>query len=175
MKISKRTTVEASAERAWEILGPNYARAGDWASAVYVSGARSGPAKVAGAPVAGRTCETSLGPFTESIEAYDEGRRHIAYSATGAKMPGFVRSLVNAWWIEPAGPERCTVTMEMTADIAQPFRTLMGWAMRRQFDTVLTESMDDFKVYVETGRPSARKVKADASKKGRTARRAATA
>ena len=175
MNIRKQMTIEASADRAWEILGTNYVRAGDWASAVYVSGARPGWPEVTAAPVAGRTCETSLGPFTESIEAYDEARRHIAYSASGAKMPGFVRSLVNAWWIEPAGPERAEVTMELNADIAQPFRTLMGWMMKRRFDTVLTESMDDFKAYAETGRPSARKLEADASKKGKAARRAATA
>lgn len=175
MNIQKTVTVNASAERVWDILGPNYERAGDWASSVFVSRARPGTPAVAGAPVAGRTCETTLGPFTESVVDYDETRRRIAYSASGAKMPGFVRSLVNAWTVTPAGPDRATVTMELNADIAQPFRLAMGWVMRRQFDRVLGESIDDLKVYAETGRPSERKVRADRSKKGAAARRAATA
>jgi len=76
MKIRKQMTIDASAERVWKILGPNDVRAGDWASAVYVSSAKPIALKVAAAPVAGRTCQTSLGQFTESIEAYDESRRH---------------------------------------------------------------------------------------------------
>lgn len=175
MKIRKTVTVDASAGRVWNILGPNYERAGDWASSVFVSRARPGEPAVAGAPVAGRTCETTLGPFVESVVDYDEGRRHIAYSASGAKMPGFVRSLVNAWTVAPAGPDRAEVTMELNADIAQPFRFAMGWMMRRQFDRVLGEAIDDLRVYAETGRPSERKVRADRSRKGEAARRAATA
>ena len=175
MRITQTFDVQAPAEKVWDILGPNYTRAGDWASSVYASAPRAGTPQIAGAPAAGRTCETSLGPFTESIIAYDDERRHVAYVATGDKMPGFVKRLANAWTVQQVDPNASRVTMELTADIAQPFRTLMGWAMRRQFDAVLTESMDDFKVYVETGRPGARKAKADASKKGRTARRAAVA
>lgn len=174
MKIQKSVTIDAPADRVWDILGPNYTRAGDWASSVFISEAKPGTPTVAGAPVAGRTCETALGPFTESIVAYDEARRHIAYSASGAKMPGFVRSLVNAWTVVPAGPDRAKVTMALSADIAQPFRFMMGWMMRRQFDGVLDEAIDDLKVYAETGEPSPRKVEADRSKKGMAARRAAT-
>lgn len=175
MQISKTVTVNAPAEKVWDILGPNYTKAGDWASSVFLSQARAGQPKVPGAPAAGRICETSLGPFTESIEAYDEDRMHVAYSATGAKMPGFMRSLVNSWTVRGAGSNRSEVTMVLNADIAQPFRTLMGWMMKRQFDGVLTESIDDLKIYAETGSPSARKVNADASKKAIAARRSAAA
>ena len=170
MRIHQTFDIAASAERVWDILGPNYTRAGDWASGVYLSAPRAGTPQVAGAPAVGRTCQTSLGPFTESIIAYDDDRRHVAYVATGDKMPGFVRRLANSWTVETAGPNAARVTMELEADIAQPFRTLMGWMMKRQFSKVLAESTDDLKIYAETGRPSARKRKADASKQAKAAR-----
>ena len=193
MKIEKTLSIDAPAERVWKILGPDYVRAGDWASSVYASAA-SEPSRenaataghsaaagrrraplITGAPAAGQTCQTSLGPFTESLTAYDESRMHIAYSATGAKMPGFVRSLSNAFHVTPDGPGRSTVRLALSADIAQPFALLMGWVMRRQFDTVLDETLDDLRVYAETGRPSPRKVKANGSKRGKAARSSAAA
>jgi len=175
MKITKSIRIEASADRVWEVLGPNYDRAGDWASAVYVSRARPGEPKAAGAPYAGRLCETSLGGITETIEYYDPKGRRLSYSATGDKMPGFLRSLVNRWSIEPTGPGSSQVVMEMTADIKPPFNLLMGWMMRMQFNKVLSQSIEEFKHFVETGTPHPRKVKANRSKKAVAARQLAAA
>ena len=146
MKIRKTLTVNAPPDAVWDILGPNYVRAGDWASSVYVSGARPGTPKIAGAPAAGRTCETSLGPFTETIEAYDEERRHVAYSATGDKMPGFMKGLRNAWTVRPKGGVS-EVEMELNADIAFPFNVLMGPMMRLQFGKV--SARDDVAQFAE--------------------------
>ncbi|MFL4470068.1 SRPBCC family protein [Tateyamaria armeniaca] len=172
MKIRKILTVNAPPDAVWEILGPNYVRAGDWASSVYVSGARPGTPKVAGAPAAGRTCETSLGPFSETIEAYDEERRHVEYSATGDKMPGFMKGLRNAWTVRPKGGVS-EVEMELNADIAFPFNVLMSPMMRLQFGKVLREATEELKHYAETGKPHPRKLKADSSKKAIAARTAA--
>ncbi len=174
MRLSTQTIIDKPVAEVWEVLGPGYERAGDWASSVYVSRARPGQSKIAAAPVAGRVCETSLGPFTETIEAYDPVAHRIAYSATGDKMPGFVRSLVNTWELTPKGAGQTQVNMVLEVDIAFPFNMLMGWIMKIQFRKVLAESLEEFRHYVETGRPHARKVKADGSKKAATARRAIT-
>ena len=173
MKIARKLRVDAPPDRVWNILGPNYVRAGDWASSVYVSAARAGTPKVPGAPVAGRTCETSLGPFTETVEAYDADRRHVAYSATGDKMPGFMRGLRNSWTVRSAPGGGSEVEMELNADIAFPFNVLMGPMMKLQFGKVLKEATQELKHYAETGTPHPRKVKADRSKKGVAARAAA--
>ena len=172
MKLALEVTANAPIDRVWDILGPGYVNAGDWASAVYISQPRMGEAKVAGAPAAGRVCQTSLGPFTESIEEYDPVNHRVAYSATGDKMPGFVKSLVNSWTLTPAGSGRTKVRMELNADIAFPFNVLMGWMMKMQFRGALKDSIEDLKHYAETGKPHPRKLKADASKKGIAARQA---
>jgi len=171
MQLSISRQIDASLDKVWDIVGPNYTSAGDWASSVYISGARSGTPKVAGAPAAGRVCETSLGPFTETIEAYDSHSHMVSYSATGAKMPGFMKGLRNTWQLTPNG-NGTKASMTLNADIAFPMNILMGWMMKMQFKRALSETIDDLKVYAETGRPSPRKVKVDASKKAAAARQA---
>lgn len=175
MQIAKSIRVNASADQAWELLGPNYARAGLWASTIYVSAARGGPAKSPHAPCAGRVCETTMGGFTETIELYDPARRRLAYSAQGEKMPGFVRKLTNAWAIKPLGASSCEVRMILNADLAQPFAFLMGWMLRMQLNTALAQSIEEFAHYLETGTPHPRKRKTDRSRKARAVRRALAA
>jgi len=175
MKIVNSIRVRAPVEKVWDLLGPNYVRAGDWASSVYVSSVRPGRPEVSGAPCIGRVCETSLGPFTELITEYEPSKWTLAYQATGEKMPGFVRSLVNRWTLVPAGSGETDVQMELNADIAPPFNLLMGWMMRLQFNKVLSQAIEEFKHFAETGRPHARKAKIDSTKKAIAARQAAMA
>jgi len=171
MKISKSTNINAPAETIWSLIGTEFTDVGNWASGVYHSSAKSGMSKVPSAPVAGRTCETSLGPFSEEIVAYSDSDMHIAYSVSGEKMPGFMKSTVAEWSIRESPAGVCTATMTMTADIAQPFAFLMGWMIKKQFTTAVIDAMDDLKVYAETGQKSARKIKAEKSKKGMDAKR----
>ena len=170
MKIIRTATINAPIDSVWQLLGPDYERAGDWASSVFVSSARGGQPKVDGAPVAGRVCQTSLGPFTETIEAYDERTHHVAYTATGEKMPGFMKGLRNDWRLTEQGPAKTEVRMEMNAHIAFPFNILMGPMMRMQFGKVLRQSLEEFVHFAETGRPHPRKEKADRTKKAVAAR-----
>lgn len=172
MKIKLTRTVRRPVDEVWTLLGPDYIHAGTWASGVYASAARAGSPKVAEAPVAGRVCQTSLGPFTETIEAYDPAGHHLSYSATGEKMPGFMKSLRNSWTLEPLGPDQTRVHMQLEADIAFPFNILMGWMLRLQFGKVVREAIEEFVHYAETGQPHPRKVKVDGSKKARIARQA---
>ncbi|MBM2577247.1 SRPBCC family protein [Jannaschia sp. Os4] len=174
MEVRRTVRIDAAPDRVWQILGPDYVRAGDWASSVYVSGARPGEA-LPGAPAAGRVCETSLGAFTETIEAYDPAARRIAYSATGAKMPGFVRSLVNEWTVAGHTGGGSEVSVRLRADLAFPFSLVMALPMKLQFRKVMREATEELRHYAETGRPHPRKAKADRSKKARAAVAAQTA
>ncbi|MEM1362569.1 MAG: SRPBCC family protein [Pseudomonadota bacterium] len=171
MKIKKTTVIHATPDQVWEILGPKYAHAGDWASSVYASGPRLDAPVLANAPVAGRVCQTSLGPFTETIEAYDAQRRHVSYSAAGEKMPGFVKRLTNSWTVRAKGGAS-EVEMELNAKIAFPFNLLMGPLMRLQFARVLRDATQELKHYAETGTPHPRKVKVNGSQRAIEARAA---
>ncbi|MEM8970591.1 MAG: SRPBCC family protein [Pseudomonadota bacterium] len=172
MRIKKEVKVQAPIDQVWQLLGPNYAKAGDWASSVYASRGREGAPTIADAPVTGRVCETSVGPFTETLENYDPGSYQLSYSATGEKMPGFLRRLTNSWRLIPAGSGNTIVKMELQADIAFPFNVLMGWMMRMQFGNLLQNSIEEFKHFAETGQPHPRKRKVDSSQKAGAARAA---
>ncbi len=175
MKLHNAIRVNASLAEAWRLLGPDYVRAGDWASGVYVSSPRVGGQTLPGAPVVGRVCESSIGPVTETITEYDQTNHRIAYEAQAEGMPSFVRSLHNVWSLTASGPDQTDVEMVTTLDLAPPFNVLMGWMMRLQLGGLLKQSIEEFKHFAETGQPHPRKVKSARSKKGLAAQRAAAA
>jgi hypothetical protein len=119
--ITKELTIDASPDTVWRILGPGFARIGDWATAIPASAAliavseRSriridGIAAAADAPVAGRVCKTGLRmvpQVTEMLVAYDDANRTLTYHASG--MPSFVTTARNTWTVTPLTEQQCNV------------------------------------------------------------------
>jgi hypothetical protein len=152
--VSSETLIEASADRVWETVGHQFARIGEWATAIPASRPMSQALGLAGAPVAGRVCETGL-PMVplveETIVAYDEAGRTLTY--TGAGLPRFVKEARNRWTVVAVDDQRARVRVEATIELhavghllAVPLRL---WAAR-----VGAKTLDDLKHYVELGRPS---------------------
>ncbi|MEO0422582.1 MAG: SRPBCC family protein [Pseudomonadota bacterium] len=173
MDIQRKIRIATTADKAWAVIGPEFADVDKWASNVFVSTSRNNNAAPSGAPAGGRVCSTSQGEFDESIVDYDESRRLIAYAVTGKALPGFVKSIQARWAIQPAGPNASTATMTMTADLAQPFAFLMGWMMKKQFGKAIDESLEEFKFYLEQGSVHPRKTERAKSKQAQKARAAA--
>lgn len=174
MKILRTVTIKSPVDQVWKTIGTNYKDAGLWSSAIYASAPTQGQ-PLDGAPVSGRVCETTLGPFKESIVEYNVDRHTLAYLATGEKMPGFVKQLKGSWRLTDKDSNTTVVVMQLAADIAAPFNLLMGWVMKRQFDKAISETLEDLRFYLENGEPHPRKVKFDSSKKAAKARSALSA
>lgn len=158
MKITKQITVNASAENVWDVLGHKYDRVSEWASSVLESYGKPVTASTNKAPFAGRKCQTTLGGFNEDIVTYDEQKMKLAYSATGDKMPFFVKQLVNNWSITPVNANRSRIDMRLEMDLLPVFNLIMAPMMKMQMGKVLEESIEELKYFVETGKPHPRKL-----------------
>ena len=161
MQIERNLTIDATPDKVWEVLALRFDAVHEWASSVYQSSARPGKPAVPGAPAAGRTCETELGPFKESILEFDESTKTLAYSASGDKMPFFVTGLRNRWTLSAQAGGTTQVHMLMHADLSFPFNLFMAPMMKLQMGKVLSFAIEELKHYVETGEPHPRKAKAD--------------
>ena len=158
MKLSSETVIEASADRVWEIVGHQFARIGEWAAAIPASLANPPAAAVAGAPVAGRVCETGTRMFPhvdETIVSYDEAGRTLAYAGTG--LPAFVGEARNQWSVVPLDEHRARVRVDAVITMRGVVGRLLAVPLRAWLAREGTKTLDDLKHYVEQGRPSARK------------------
>ena len=171
-KITKRFVISTPASAVWEVIGPGFARIGEWATAIPAStGLPHAPLKPAGqgrqqlteldllaAPVAGRVCRTGLAivaEVTENLVAYDDANRSLTYEAAG--MPSFVTTARNTWTVTPLDNDSCVVTLDAQFDTRGILGALARWIMLAQVGSTSRHLGDDLRHFVEHGRPSPRK------------------
>jgi len=154
MEVKRKITVNASADRLWEILGTDYDKVGEWTSEVPSSSPNPD------LPVGqGRVCSTDgFGDAKETITQFDEKRRELAYVAEIEKMPFFVKEMGNHWRVEPKGGNRSIVHMHLQGKLMPVFKQLMSGTMAKQMAKSADVILEELKYYAETGNVHPRKV-----------------
>ena len=109
LDINQSIEIDTSAEKAWEIIGPNFVNIADWGRGVNKSwNNESVPASLEGAPAGGRFCDLGkFGKADEQILHYNQAQKEITWSAKIDKMPGFLTSLQNALKVEEISENSC--------------------------------------------------------------------
>ena len=158
-QLTTHLSIDPPADAVWQVIGPGFARIGDWATAIPASTAITAPAPAAAhAPVQGRTCSTGtrlVPAITESLTSYDEQNRTLAYQASG--LPAFITAARSTWMVAPDGEAACRVTV--TGDFrARGVLGLVGcWAILAQARLATRNLQADLRHYVRHGTPSPRK------------------
>lgn len=143
----------------WHVLAERFDRIDEWASGVPKSWG-TGTDHVNGSPFAGRVCASSIPGFddvTESIIEYGEDPHFFTYKASG--MPAWMGVAMNTWHVESIDESTTLVYFEPEVQAAG----LLGRVILRVFmvfaSRLARETLDDLKIFVETGHPSPRKLK----------------
>jgi Polyketide cyclase / dehydrase and lipid transport len=151
--------IAAPADRVWRVVAHRFDSIGDWATAISASTAPGSAVATAGAPVAGRICDTGIPAVphvTETIVAYDEAARTLTYEAT-AGMPAFVALARNTWRVTPLDDTRTVVSYAARLEVRGLVGRLGRWWLLAQARRTGRHLLDDLKHYVEHGVPSPRK------------------
>jgi len=168
-EISAQLRIDAPADRVWEVIGPGFARIGEWASVIPASapvpapaagpGVTAGlPAAAAQAPVPGRVCTTGsrlLPQVTELLVAYDPAGRTLSYQASG--MPAFVTLARNTWTVIPDGERACLVSLDAQFEARGVPGLLARWVIALQSRRNARLLQADLRHYLSHGTPSPRK------------------
>jgi hypothetical protein len=157
-KISKQLVIAAPADAVWQVLGPGFARIGEWATAIPTSAALRVGTGLVDAPVAGRVCATGLRmvpEVTEILTAYDAANRTLTYAASG--LPAFVTTARNTWTVTALDRRRCRVSLDAQFDTRGVLGAVARWLLMVQVGRTSRHLADDLRHYVEHGTPSPRK------------------
>ena len=156
LDVKQSIEINTSAEKAWEIIGPNFLNIADWGSGVNKSwDNESVSATFEGAPAGGRFCDLGkFGKADERIVHYDQAQKEITWSAKIDKMPSFLLGLQNALKVEGISENSCRVSTNITADLKGLRGILLGIPIKNNFTKILKGFMKDWKTYAETGEVS---------------------
>lgn len=157
MKISIRTTIDRPAAEVWDVVGRRFGDASLWASSIDLSRAVGAPT-LSGAPSEARECQVAVpgaGRLVEQLVDFDEEAMILTYALAGG-MERIARSARNTWQVVATGDGRCELRIDAEFELTGLGRGLAP-LIRPYLTTVSRRNADDLRVYVETGRPSARK------------------
>jgi hypothetical protein len=156
--ITAELIIEAPADEVWMVVGHQFERVGEWATAIHASTASTDVTPDVGAPVTGRVCATGVRmvpEIEERIVAYDEATRTLAYEGRG--MPKFIKTARNRWRVEALDDRRSRVTVEATLEPRGIIGHLMYVFLRLQLARIGPQFLNDLNHYIAHGEPSARK------------------
>ena len=156
LDIKESIEIDTPAEKAWEIIGPNFVNIGDWGRGISRSWENDDiPTSIDGAPAGGRFCDLGkFGTADEKIVHYNEQQREISWTASISKMPGFLNNLQNELKVEEVNEDTCKVTTNITAELKGLGGLFMGGMIKKNFSKLLKGFVKDWKTYAETGEVS---------------------
>jgi len=158
VKMSKSVVVNVSANDLWQIVGPGFAEASKWSTAVDHS-AGHGEGQFDGATCDTRSCDLSAKGFSsvnERITEYDASNRTLAFDVFEG-MPGFVTFTNNRTVISDLGQGRSQAELQITMHMKPFMGWLLGGMLKNNLSNLIDSALDDLKVFAETGKPSGRK------------------
>jgi len=147
MNIKKEITVNKSIQEAWDVLGNQFGEAYQWASGLNHSHAYGEP-QLPGTTCNNRSCDTAQGKIEEVIRTFDPKNYILEYEV----VDGFPFLLT-----ETGNTTRVNIDFKLKTKGLMG--SIMSPMMKIQMNKLIGFVLEDFKHYVETGRPSPRKAK----------------
>ena len=159
--ISKKATINVSADRLWSILADDFDKVGEWARAVDSSAPNTAVDAPEGANVGGRVCQApGFGAINETFTRFEPEERTYAFQATASKIPSFVRNITNHTTVKPLGSDRAELQVRVTADTDGLRGAMIKPVMARKFSGTLDDLIDDVTTFAESGQISGQKLTA---------------
>jgi len=156
MQFSKDITINAPAEKVWDILGHKFADVGAWARSIPKSVENHDAPKVNGSPVGGRLCDTSIGHISEEFTEYDEEGMRLSFK--GVITSKMFDSVISTNLVTPIDEKTSKVTVTPTIDL-----TILGKLMypliRMNLSKTINGVLLDLKYFAENDKPSPEKLK----------------
>lgn len=155
INLNEEITINVSAEKLWEMVGPGFIEVYKWSSSVdHAVG--SGAAQFDGAVCSERSCDLNAKGFSsisETLTKYDAANMNLAYEVNSG-MPNFISKAANDWTVVSINENQSKLVMKANFETKGLMGAMMNGMMKKKMTKLLQTVLNDAKVYAETGAPS---------------------
>ncbi|NOU47286.1 MAG: SRPBCC family protein [Bacteroidales bacterium] len=156
--IKQELIIKAPIQKAWQVLGPEFADAYKWASSIKHSEARNHET-INGSTCTERGCNVSgIGNIKEKILQYSETEHILSYQVYEG-MPKMVKYAANTWKLSDLGNGTTKLEMQIEMKVAGFMGNMMKGMMRKKMTKLSKQITEEFQYYIENGKPHPRKLK----------------
>lgn len=156
--IKQEIIINAGIDKAWQVLGPEFADAYKWASSIKHSEARNEDS-MNGSTCTERACNISgMGNTKEKLLSYSETDHQLSYQVYEG-MPNMVKYASNTWKLTDLGNGTTQLEMQIEMQTGGIMGRMMKGMMRKKMTKMSKQIAEEFQYYVEHGMPHPRKLK----------------
>ncbi len=146
--------INVSADSLWNII-KQFDNVGVFFSGIDHAEGKGKP-EFKGATCNERTCYVNLKGYSEiheKLTQFNEEKKEFAYELIRG-APAFMVFAGNHWSIKEISPNQCTLKMDATIRMKRFMGFLFGGKMKRTIEKQLPETLQELKLYAETGEVS---------------------
>lgn len=155
MKIQKELSIAKPIDEVWEVLGNQFGEIDKWASIISKSEV-SGPAKIDGVDYSIRTTMTPNGETKQELTGFNAINHMISYKSISG-TPAIIKEVKAKWTLKSSSDNSTHLTLDFNAEM-KGIGHLIAPIAKIKLGKVGDELLEDFKFYVENGKPHPRKV-----------------
>lgn len=156
--IKQEFIIDASIDKAWSVLGPDYAGIYKWASPVNQSSAND-EQSLNGSPCIERRCNVSgLGNVKEKLFQYSASDYTISYQVF--EGPSMIRHLSSTWKLSKLEDGKTQLEVITEIKTGGFLGSILKGTLRRKVSKSYNDMGVEFKYYIENKQPHPRKIKA---------------
>ena len=157
MKIVKELSIEKPVEEVWEVLGNQFGEIDKWASIISESNV-SGEPKLPGVNYSIRSTTATTGKGQQELTGFDEENHILSYKSLSGTPP-IVKQVHAKWSLKENGNNGTHLVLDFQAEM-KGLGHILAPIAKMKLGKIGDELLDDFKYYVEKGKPHARKLAA---------------
>ncbi|NRA11796.1 MAG: SRPBCC family protein [Crocinitomicaceae bacterium] len=158
MKFIKELTIAKHIEDVWEVLGNQFGQIDHWASIISKSDV-SGPAKIPGVDYSIRTTMTAKVEGKQELTGFNPTKHEVSYKSLSGTPP-IIKQVVADWKLTSKGDNSTHLVLDFTEQ-TKGMGHLLSPIVKMKFGKIGDELLNDFKYYVENGKPSPSKIAAN--------------
>ena len=154
MRIIKELSIAKPIEEVWEVLGNQFGEIDKWASIISHSEV-SGPAKLSGVNYSIRSTKTTQGLTQQELTSFNPDKHTISYKSISG-TPAIIKQVTAHWSLENGEDNNTHLVLDFSAEM-KGLGFILAPIAKIKLGKVGDVLLDDFKYYVEKGKPHPRK------------------
>jgi hypothetical protein len=150
--------INKNIEDVWEVMGNQFGDIAKWVS-LATSSKVGGSSKLPGVNYGYRLLESRKGTAKHVLTSFDSANHSFSYDVPEG-TPGFVKTATASWTLTALKDGKTKMNVHFGIQLSGLFGFFLAPVAKKKLGTVSNNIIEEFKYYVENGKPHPRKLAA---------------
>jgi len=158
LQFNEEITIEASIEEAWEVMGQQFTEPHTWSSN-FLTSQPGGEPKLKGLVYRHRATTTKNGDNWQELDAFSPSNHSLSYHISKG-VPPVAKSAIGHWKLTKLTDNKTQLNVDFSLQTKGLPGLVISPIVSKKVGQSSAELMEEFKYYLENGKPHPRKLAA---------------